>query len=86
MPHEEDRTARRPALAGSLHGQAREVQRVLEDQGYTDIVIGGADPWGCGKEDSTSNKFTAKGPTGRQVRGVVCGTGGWTKGYTVRVY
>ena len=64
-----------------------EVERVLADQGYTDISVGGHDFFGCSKGDTTANKFTAKGPTGRPVKGVVCGSWvGWGKGYTVRTY
>ena len=63
-----------------------EVERVLADQGYTDITVGGYAAWGCGKNDTTANKFTAKGPTGRRVKGVVCGSVGWGKAYTVRTF
>lgn len=73
------------ALAGCSAPKG-EVERVLADQGYTDVRVGGHDLFRCGRDDSTSNKFTAKGPTGRPVRGVVCGTAGWSKGYTVRTY
>lgn len=64
-----------------------DVERVLTDQGYTDISVGGHDFFGCSKDDTTANKFTAKGPTGRPVKGVVCGSWSfWGKGYTVRTY
>lgn len=78
------------SAALSLAGCAapkQDVERVLADHGYTDIAVGGYTPWGCGKDDSTSNTFTATGPTGRRVRGVVCGSVAlWGKAYTVRVF
>lgn len=68
-------------------GDRTEVARVLEEQGYTDIEVGGFDMFGCSKDDNTATKFRAKGPTGRSVKGVVCGSFSfWGKGYTVRTY
>ena len=65
---------------------AVDVERVLTDQGFTEISVGGASLFSCGKDDMTSNTFTAKGPTGRPIKGVVCGSGGFFKGYTVRTF
>lgn len=57
-------------------------RKALEGAGYSDIHIEGYQLTGCGESDWTSTGFTAKGPTGKQVDGVVCG--GWPKGSTIR--
>jgi len=60
--------------------------RVLEDAGYTDVVIGGAEILfsGCGEGDTFKSSFTAKSiATGRAVTGSLCQ--GWFKGITIRV-
>lgn len=68
-------------------GNREDVHRVLEDNGYTEIEVGGFDMFGCSKDDTTATKFKAKGPTGRPVKGVVCGSWAlWGKAYTIRVY
>lgn len=58
--------------------------RVLADQGYTQIELHGYDWFNCSKDDTYHDKFTATGPTGRKVSGVVCG-GLFFKGATVRL-
>ncbi len=58
--------------------------RALEDAGYKEIQVGGAVPLRCGKGDSYSTAFRAKGATGRQVDGVVCA--GMLKGSTIRTF
>jgi hypothetical protein len=61
--------------------------RALEDQGYTNITIEGAGWYGCGKDDTYTTKFRAVSIAGRQVKGVVCTTGGWGfKGTTIRTF
>lgn len=55
----------------------------LQDEGYTKIQTTGYAYWGCGHDDLYSTGFTATGPTGRHVIGVVCC--GYTKGCTVRI-
>lgn len=61
-----------------------EARKVLEAQGFTDIKINGYQLFGCGKEDFDHTGFTAVGPSGKTVTGVVCG--GWLKGSTVRFF
>jgi hypothetical protein len=56
----------------------------LQDAGMHDIVAGGWDFWGCGKDDVFATKFSAVNPGGRSVHGVVCS--GWFKGATVRFF
>lgn len=46
--------------------------RILLDEGYSNIQTTGYRWFGCGREDSFRTGFTAKGPTGRPVSGVVC--------------
>lgn len=58
--------------------------RQLESAGYTDIQMLGYDLWGCSQDDTYSDKFTAKGPTGKIVSGVVC-NGLVFKGGTIRL-
>jgi hypothetical protein len=57
-------------------------ERVLSDQGFTNIRTSGYAWWGCDKEDTFKTGFTAIGPAGKPVSGVVCS--GWLKGATVR--
>ena len=59
-------------------------ERVLADAGYTDIHTTGYAFFGCGKDDTYSTGFTAKGPTGRSASGVVC-SGMLFKGGTIRL-
>lgn len=46
--------------------------KALKGAGYSDIKITGFDMWACGKDDTYSTGFTAKGPTGVEVSGAVC--------------
>ena len=57
-------------------------QRVLKQQGFTDIQITGYRPFMCSDRDTFCTGFTAKGPNGDRVSGAVCS--GWLKGATVR--
>ena len=59
-------------------------RKALAGAGYTNIVIGGYDVWGCSKDDTYATKFTATGPSGASVRGVVCA--GILTGATIRTY
>ena len=62
----------------------QEATRVLEAQGYTNVVIEGYAFWGCdSNSDQFSNSWRATGVNGAPVKGVICS--GWLKGYTVRV-
>lgn len=72
-------------VAGCISGcsNADGARRVLEAQGFTDIQTHGYALWGCGKDDTWATKFSATGPTGKQVSGVVC-AGLLFKGATVR--
>ena len=57
-------------------------ERVLSDQGFTDIQTTGYAFFGCGKDDSFHTGFVAKSPIGKTVSGVYCS--GWFKGGTIR--
>ena len=59
-------------------------RRVLADAGYSNVQMHGYDWFACGKDDTYADKFTATGPSGRQVSGVVC-AGLMFKGATVRL-
>lgn len=63
---------------------ANEATKVLVDSGYKDVQIQGYSFTGCSKDDAYHTEFTAKGATGNDVRGVVCG--GWFKGSTIRLF
>lgn len=60
-----------------------ESRRVLKSAGYTNITLTGYDPFSCSDEDVFSTGFTATGPTGEHVKGVVCS--GLMKGATIRI-
>lgn len=68
------------ALAGC--SSANDANKALKGAGYTDIQIKGYAIFGCSEDDSFHTEFTAKGPTGQPVEGVVCS--GWLKGGTIR--
>ena len=69
-------------LASMACSNEEGAQRALLDAGYTHINILGYSWMGCGENDQYHDEFTAIGPTGRQVHGVVC-SGVW-KGATIR--
>ena len=52
--------------------QPEGARQALEAQGYTNVQMGGYDWLSCSKSDPYHDKFAAKGPTGKQVTGVVC--------------
>ena len=61
-------------------GDKAAARRVLEDDGCTEIQVGGWDA-GCG-DDWQANTFTCN-KNGRRVSGVVC-SGLWLKARTIR--
>lgn len=72
------------AFATSGCTDADEATKVLVDSGYKDVKITGYSFTGCSKDDAYHTEFTAKGATGNEVHGVVCG--GWLKGSTIRLF
>lgn len=64
--------------------QPETAQRVLTGAGYKDISMQGYDWLNCSKDDTYHDKFTATGPTGQKVSGVVC-AGLFFKGATIRL-
>jgi hypothetical protein len=75
------------ALSIALSGcsQPDRATQVLSSQGFKDIVIhpvGLADAFSCSEGDNFYTPFTARGPGGATVNGVVCS--GFLKGATVR--
>lgn len=60
-----------------------DAQRALAAAGYTDVQLNGYSWFSCGKDDTFHTAFTARGPTGVPVSGVVCS--GWFKGSTIRI-
>jgi hypothetical protein len=60
-----------------------EAQRVLQEQGYTNIETGGYAWFSCGEGDHYQTKFTATSPSGHRVIGVVC-SGLLLKSTTIR--
>ena len=63
--------------------QPEKAQRVLSDQGYTDIRMTGYKGFSCGKDDYYADGFVAKSPSGKNVSGAVC-AGALFKGATIR--
>lgn len=59
-------------------------RHALDVSGYTSIEIKGYGWTGCGKDDSFHTRFSAIGPSGKPVEGVVCS--GFFKGGTIRVW
>jgi len=67
-------------LAGC--SSADSATRALESAGYSQIKITGFKFFGCSEDDSFRTGFTAVGPTGKPVSGVVCSAP--LKGSTIR--
>lgn len=66
-------------------GDPDHAKRLVEDAGYTKVEVGGARGYRCGRDDNRSNTFSAIGPNGRYVEGVVCCSFmGCAKGCTLR--
>ncbi|WP_187274673.1 MULTISPECIES: hypothetical protein [unclassified Methylobacterium] len=61
---------------------------VLEAAGYSEVRIVERPHWwtsNCGERDTYATPFTAEGPTGIPVEGVVCSQGPYGKGATIRI-
>lgn len=58
--------------------------KVLADNGFTSIHVGGYSWAGYSKEDNYSTEFEAISPAGKPVNGVVCSA--WLKGSTIRFF
>lgn len=58
-------------LLVSCTDEAR-TRQTLESSGFTDITVGGYDPFACGEHDYYNTQFTAKNPLGKMVSGTVC--------------
>lgn len=71
------------ALSLTACSQPEKAQDVLTKAGYTEIQTGGYGMFSCSEDDTFKTKFTAKGPSGQQVSGVVCS--GLFKGSTIRI-
>ncbi len=71
-------------LAVTLAGcsSSKDANKALNAAGYKNIETHGYSVFGCSEDDTFKTKFTATGPTGVPVEGVVCS--GWFKGSTIR--
>lgn len=58
---------------------------LLEGQGFTDVRPTGHSFWGCGEGDNVATGFSATSPSGKPVKGVICG-GLLFKGATIRFF
>lgn len=70
------------ALVLSGCTDAPTAERVLRQNGYTEIETTGYRAFMGGKEDTYVTGFRAKSPSGQIVTGAVCS--GWMKGATIR--
>ena len=64
-------------------GDVDHARKLVEDAGYTNVIVGGPDRITCDDSDTLSNIFEAKAASGAAVRGIVC-CGLLTKGCTIR--
>jgi hypothetical protein len=69
-------------LAPAMYNDGPGASKALEDAGYTNIHITGYKFFGCDTNDTFRSGFTAVGPSGRPVSGVVCS--GLFKSHTIR--
>jgi hypothetical protein len=58
--------------AGFGHADKEGAQKILDEEGYTDIVITGRQFFGC-EQAFYRTGFTGKNSRGIKVKGVVCG-------------
>lgn len=63
-------------LAACGKVEPMQATRILSDTGHTDIQLGTEHVSGCNRDEESSLAFWAKGPTGRPVKGILCGNGG----------
>jgi hypothetical protein len=62
-----------PLLLSACASVAPKFVAAVETQGATQVVLGDIVFSGCGNENEFARKFTAMGPDGYEVEGVVCG-------------
>jgi hypothetical protein len=62
--------------------QPERAERVLVENGYTDVKIEGYAFFGCDEKDVFRTQFKAVAASGKLVSGTVCS--GWFKGATIR--
>uniref|UniRef100_A0AAU8KWQ5 Lipoprotein n=1 Tax=Serratia phage Kevin TaxID=3161161 RepID=A0AAU8KWQ5_9CAUD len=62
------------AIAAALASCSDEegATKILEKQGYTNVVTDGHAFFSCPKDYSVTTKFEARAPNGQQVKGAVC--------------
>ncbi len=68
-------------MVGCSNGD--KTRETLVKAGFSDIVITGWAPMGCGRDDTYCTSFSAVNHHGNRVSGVV-GCGFWLKGCTIR--
>lgn len=51
----------------------RDAKLAIEAFGFTEVHLEGPAFYGCGKDYSIATEFTATGPRGHKIEGVVCG-------------
>ncbi len=73
------------ALLMNISGcsSSESAQRILAEQGYTNIHITGYTLFGCSEDDAYHTGFNAVSPNGTKVTGVVCS--GILKSSTIRL-
>lgn len=59
-------------LACTACTQPETATRILQGAGYTSIEMHGYDLFSCSKDDTYHDSFTAIGPNGQRISGVVC--------------
>ena len=60
-------------LLGACTSMAPKFVDAVETEGATQVVLGEIVFTGCGNENEFARKFTAMGPDGYEVEGLVCG-------------
>lgn len=71
------------AFSSAIEIANLDASRYLLDAGYSNVQILGAAVFGCSEDDLFRIRFSATGPTGRAVRGLVCSAP--FKGATIRL-
>jgi len=69
-------------LVGACTVSPTDTRQALEEQGYSDVQLGGNSWFGCDSKDGFTRVWTATATNGARVKGVACG--GWFKGVTIR--
>lgn len=63
----------------------RDARLAVEAFGFTDVKITGPALYGCGRDYTIANEFSAVGPRSHKVKGIACGAF-IVKGWSIKIW